>query len=335
VTELARLATTRGEYTLACALLEEALSLYQALGDLFRIGHVLHLLSRVYFVSQGGLGRAAAQAEQGLALNRAVGSKLFIASLLWLLAEIYLVQREQNQARELAEESVAIFREVGSGGDSAAARLSLARIVASQGDRAAAATLYQESLALLHQRGDQESIAACLERLGAVVAAPGPGVAPPVGILPEGRGTRWAAQLWGAAEALREQIGASLPPVYRSDHEQAVTAARSASGEKGFAAAWAEGRSMTPEQALAAQGQALQPKPAPPARSATAYPGGLTAREVEVLPLVAEGLTDAQIAERLIIRPRTVNNHLTSIYSKLAISSRAAATRYTLERQLI
>src|SRR6266567_137038 len=55
----------------------------------------------------------------------------------------------------------------------------------------------------------------------------------------------------------------------------------------------------------------------------------------EVLRLVAQGLTDVQVAELLVISPRTVNWHLTSIYSKLQVSSRCAATRYAIEHQLI
>jgi DNA-binding NarL/FixJ family response regulator len=62
--------------------------------------------------------------------------------------------------------------------------------------------------------------------------------------------------------------------------------------------------------------------------------GGLTPREIEVLHLVAEGLTDAQIAERLYIGARTVNHHVRSIYDKLDIHSRAAATRFVLEHRL-
>ena len=64
-------------------------------------------------------------------------------------------------------------------------------------------------------------------------------------------------------------------------------------------------------------------------------PAGLTAREFEVLRLIAQGWTDAQIAEHLVISPRTVNRHTTSLYSKLGISSRAAATRYALEHHML
>ena len=92
---------------------------------------------------------------------------------------------------------------------------------------------------------------------------------------------------------------------------------------------------MTPEQALAAEGQPILPTPTPPARSAATYPDGLTAREVEVLRLLAQGLTSAQIAEQLMIGVVTVNFHVRSIYSKLGVSSRAAATRYALEHHLV
>jgi DNA-binding NarL/FixJ family response regulator len=95
---------------------------------------------------------------------------------------------------------------------------------------------------------------------------------------------------------------------------------------------------MTPEQVLTTQGPAtmsIEPSSAPPAKRLPTYPGGLTAREVEVLRLVAQGLTDAQVAEHLVISPRTVNWHLTAIYSKLQVSSRSAATRYAIECHLI
>jgi DNA-binding NarL/FixJ family response regulator len=176
--------------------------------------------------------------------------------------------------------------------------------------------------------GDQRLIAASLKELSDIVAAQGE--------------LAWAARLWGAAEALREAKGTPLPPVYRADYEQAVAAARSHLGEKALATAWAQGRTMSPEQALAAREPATTStpipaeRPSPPLTTArVTYPDGLTAREVEVIGLVAQGLSDAQVAEQLVISPRTVHAHLSSIYSKLSITSRSAATRYAIEHHLI
>ena len=95
---------------------------------------------------------------------------------------------------------------------------------------------------------------------------------------------------------------------------------------------------MTWEQALAARGPVTataEPQSTLPTKSPPSYPDGLTAREVEVLHLLAQGLTDAHIAEKLIISPRTVNTHLTAIYGKIQVSSRSAATRYSIEHHLL
>jgi len=69
--------------------------------------------------------------------------------------------------------------------------------------------------------------------------------------------------------------------------------------------------------------------------TAPAYPAGLSAREVEVLRLVAQGLTNPQVAERLSLSPRTVGQHLSSIYNKLGVATRAAATRFAVEQRLL
>ena len=67
---------------------------------------------------------------------------------------------------------------------------------------------------------------------------------------------------------------------------------------------------------------------------APVYPAGLSAREAEVLRLIAQGLTNAQAAERLFLSPRTVDQHLRSIYGKLSVENRAAATRFAVEHGL-
>ena len=90
---------------------------------------------------------------------------------------------------------------------------------------------------------------------------------------------------------------------------------------------------MTVEQAVE---YALKPPPTTPGLAVPpAHPAGLSAREVEVLKLVAKGLTNAQVAQELFISARTVNRHLNSIYHKLNVHSRAAATRFAVEHDLV
>ena len=99
---------------------------------------------------------------------------------------------------------------------------------------------------------------------------------------------------------------------------------------------------MSLEQVLATQGTAeihalipTEPSSTPPVRVPSTSSAGLTTREMDVLRLLAGALTSAQIAERLVIGLVTVNSHVRSIYSKLGVTSRAAATRYVLEHHLL
>jgi DNA-binding NarL/FixJ family response regulator len=143
----------------------------------------------------------------------------------------------------------------------------------------------------------------------------------------------WSALLWGAAENWLVSYSVAIP---RSISERMRASARSHLGEATFTQALEKGRAMTPAQALAAhEAQQSEHASLPAKKHAAAYPDGLTPREVEVLRLVAGGLTDAQVAEHLVISLRTVNAHLTSIYQKIHVSSRGAATRYALEHRLV
>ena len=113
----------------------------------------------------------------------------------------------------------------------------------------------------------------------------------------------------------------------RTAYERSIAAARTQLDPATFTAAWTSGRTLTPEQAFAV-------RDAPPAFRSPGTAGDLSAREREVLRLLAQGLTNAQIAGQLVISPRTVNAHLRSIYTKLAVTTRTAATRYALAHHL-
>jgi predicted ATPase/class 3 adenylate cyclase/DNA-binding CsgD family transcriptional regulator len=319
---LAFIADQQGEYTRGRALCEESLALYRERES--KIGIVASLLELAFLLyhSQSDPVLLRSVLEEGLALSRELGFPTDIAIFFCLAGQLALSQGNAIKARPLIEEALALFRKGGDRHATALALSLLARVEARQGNHPAARALYKESLAMA-ARGvtGKELIPSCLEGLAGVLASQG-----------ELARATW---LWGAAETLRQALGVPIPPVERATYEQAVATARSQLGERAFAAAWAEGRTMSPEQALAAEGQPLLPTPTPPATQAATYPDGLTAREVEVLRLLAQGLTDAQIAEHLVLSLHTIHAHLRTIYSKLGVTSRSAATRYAFEHQLV
>jgi DNA-binding NarL/FixJ family response regulator len=128
-----------------------------------------------------------------------------------------------------------------------------------------------------------------------------------------------------------------------ADQERAMATVRTRLGEKTFAARWAEGQALTLEQAIAYALTAPQVPEAvlsaseenPLVLPPPTYPAGLTAREVEVLRFMAQGLPYAEIADKLVISRRTVNSHVTSIFSKLVVTARAAATRFAIDHHLV
>ena len=155
----------------------------------------------------------------------------------------------------------------------------------------------------------------------------------------------WAALLWGAADAFQETTNVLVAAIVRPGYERAVARVQAQLGEPEFAAAWATGRTMTLEQVLAQEEVTLlspamapelsQTQPATAPTESATYPAGLTAREVQVLRLVAQGLTNAQIAGQLVLSHHTVNNHVRSILSKLGVASRSGATRFAIEHKLL
>jgi predicted ATPase/DNA-binding CsgD family transcriptional regulator len=314
----------QGDYVKARTLIEEALTLSREMNNTWAIASSLVRLAQIFFF-QGDHVRAYSMAGESLALARKVGDKKWIAYALAILGYVAFVQGDQARSRSLLEESLTFHKEVRDLRGISIGLYSLGWLEFVQGNLVTARALFEESQVMLKKIHLQWHYALCLDGLAAVVSAQ--------------EHPEWAAQIWGATETLRETLGLSTPPLIRVLYESTITAARAYLGEKAFAGIWAEGRTMTPEQALAAKGsETISPQRSvvlPPLHTDAAAPFGLTRRELEVLHLVAQGLTDAQVAENLVISHRTVNTHLTSIYGKIGVSSRSAATRYVIEHHII
>lgn len=113
-------------------------------------------------------------------------------------------------------------------------------------------------------------------------------------------------------------------------HQRHQHEARARVGEHDWAATWNAGRALPLHEVLN-----IASEPPTANHRSRPFPAGLTSREVEVLRLTAEGLTNAQVADQLGLSPRTIGQHLRSIYTKLDVSSRTAATRFAIEHDLI
>jgi predicted ATPase len=231
-------ALSQGDYTSAHSIAEECLEAFKALDDRRSIAGSLKLLGETIFF-QGDDESASILLEESLARFREVDDKSSIADTLYHLGQVVLHRGDVATAHALAEDSLGIHKEIESPSGQSRSLALLAKVALRQGDYPAAHTLYEQSLAIAKEARDEEAIVACLDGLANVV-------------LVEGE-PAWAARLWGATETLGDTRGRFLPPVERVPYEQAVAAARAQLGEKDFAIAWADGRAMTPEQALAAK----------------------------------------------------------------------------------
>ena len=348
---LAVIAWATGDFGLARSYAEDALATAQvparALEDKVIRAYLIVLLGQIA-LEQGEDTKARALLEEGLLLHQEAGDTRGSLGALYFLERLLLAQSEFDQARAYAEKQLELSHAIGFQVSAAGALSFLGRVALEEGNVAAADGLFAESLALLREESEHWSIAVILQGIGVTLTA--------LGCAED------AVRLWGTAEAFCAAMEIPLPADERAFVERARVAALSHLGEEAFTVAWIEGSALTPEHAL---NQALAgaihaaSSSQPPARGAkgandsdaghepqrqrsslqspssvSAVPNDLTRREIEVLRLVAQGLTDAQVAEALVISPRTVNAHLRSIYRKLGITSRHAATLFAIEHSL-
>ncbi len=236
--KLASVAVEQGEYSRARFLVEESLALYREVGDKRGIANALFVWARMLFWSAGDLERARALLEESLVLSREVGDKGIESFGEFLLGMVAFFQGEYSRARFLLEESLALSKKMGYQRFIALGLFGLGSVAFVQGDSVTAYALLEESLALFRKIDDQSMMVYCLENLAVVVVAQGQ--------------LTWGVRLWGAVETVREACGVPRPSAMRLLCEQSLATARAQVDEEAFAAVWAEGRAMTPEQALAA-----------------------------------------------------------------------------------
>jgi predicted ATPase/DNA-binding SARP family transcriptional activator/DNA-binding CsgD family transcriptional regulator len=302
-----------GDYERAMKLAEESLALSREANDLGGMADSLLLLGTASMWGSGNLEQARAFYEEGLVISRELGSASFLRSCLNSVALTYLLQRDLERAEALAEEAAALSREAGDRTLLPLPLHILGRVALLGGDLERAEALHKESLALSGEMGGSAHTLAFLKGLACVAGAKGE--------------VEKAARLFGAAEALREAMGVGQWAALRTLEEPYLVGARSRLKEGAWTKAWEEGGAMSMERAIEYalsedDSSTIATRTPEHTSSATARALALTRREREVARLVAQGLTNRQIAEALFVSERTVDHHVSNILRKLSLSSR-------------
>jgi predicted ATPase/class 3 adenylate cyclase/DNA-binding CsgD family transcriptional regulator len=317
-------ASFRGDRAAARGHEEEAAALFRAAGDRWGFAQ-----ARLYFavVSFPHDDAAAWRAlEESRAVFSELGDAWALAAVVGLLAAVAKRRGDAAAARALMAEGLTLARRTGDRWRVAVQLEGSGNLARDERDLPEATDFYREALALYRELGDRAGVVSCLERLAEVAELAGD--------------TPRAARLFGAAEAHRGQSDLRYRPAPVASDPGAIAAARGRLRQPALAAAWAQGRAAALEGAVAEALADAPPQPAarsggPPPAAGSAQPAEpVSARELEVAALVARGLTNRQIAERLVISVRTVDRHVENLLRKLGLAGRAQIAAWVVERRL-
>ncbi|HJZ45830.1 MAG TPA: tetratricopeptide repeat protein, partial [Roseiflexaceae bacterium] len=236
------LAAVQIDYEDALACYTQSLEAARQIGDQFSIARALINLGDIS-MNQEDFAQAHTYYSESLGIFQALKHRFGIAQALHNLGLTALHQEDYPLAKHYLEEALALFKDNGDVYQIATLLSDLGELALAQRDYARSRRLYIESLELRRELNSRDEIADCLESLATVAGAMG---------YPER-----AACLGGAVEALREALGTLLAPSERSTYERAISSGRSQISEAAWAAAWAEGRTMAIEQAIALAKESL------------------------------------------------------------------------------
>ncbi len=307
------LAFSQGDTTRATTLLEESLALSRNQNDNWGIAWSLHGLGRVASFHDA-FERAVALLEESLTLFRELGDTSGYAYSLYYLGIVARYQGDYARAAALLEESLSMSRATRDTWLIAWILIHMGQLACTLGDYPRAVAAQQESLILCEELKTAWGMAACLESLARVAQAQA---------MMEG-----AVRLFSAGAALRDRYG--LAAIDLGD----LARTRKELSRDRFAAAWAEGQAMTLEQAIREASNVASPiKDAAVHDPALVEP--LNERERGMLRLIADGLSNHEIAERLVISLSTVKWHINNLFGKLDVHSRTQATARAKELGLL
>ena len=321
----ARLAYRQGDGERARMLCERGLELSRAHDDQPDIIPLL-MLSGIFAMVDAGYERATELFTNSLAVSRQQGDKWWSAEALAFLGTVAGIRGDNSGAAARCSESLTLAKETGSTNAITFALRNLGLLALRQGRYEQAAAYYRESLMRCREARTPGVITECLEGLAWAASARAD--------------YKRAARLLGAVEASFQALGGGQFSLYfdQSEHARYVASTRAGLGAAAFEAAWGEGWAMLLEQAVefALTTRTDAPTPARAGNDGAAHekPSPLTVREREVAALVAQGMTNREIAAALVVTERTAETHVQNILNKLGFGTRAQVAAWAVEQGL-
>jgi predicted ATPase/DNA-binding CsgD family transcriptional regulator len=316
----------QGQPGAALPLIERGLGLARRLAEPYLTGRLLS--ARAYAANAAGdQAGAARDAAEAVRLFRQAGVRLQAGTMLGNLGYYELWTGDLNAARQHLAESLDIGRALHDrhGAVMGTFNLGLAEYLGGSPD--AAGALFAGSLDLARRMGMRANVAYAL--LGLALVGRG------------GDGPGWSARLHGAADQALSNLGHALEPLEARLADADRQRLRAAMGSQAFDAEYAAGRTLDlasvadqARQAIKAE-RAGAPVSEPDAAAAGQAMTVLTPRELDVLKLVAQGLSNSDIARQLVLSEHTVKRHLANILHKLGLSTRAAAAAWGVRTGLV
>ena len=309
-----RLAVLQGEIDLGRPLLEEALAHATAAGDTTWRAHALHGLA-LASAFWGEPAAARPLLEEALALHRTGNDGFGVPLALVQLATVHATLDEPDKAMAYAEECIALSEAASERWCAALARWVEALVQWRLGRGARARTYARDVLRLKEPFGDRMGMAMSVEVVAWAEAETGDATA--------------AARLLGAVQTALDSIGAALFGHLQEDHDRCLARTRETLGDTAFRRAFDEGTVLRFDEAVAlASGRRT-------AVVAQTYGDAvrLTPRQREIAALVAEGFTNREIAERLVVAQRTAEGHVASILDRLNLTSREQLAAWVATQQ--
>jgi non-specific serine/threonine protein kinase len=308
----------QGDTDGALALRDEGAALARWLGDGRALAHATHVCGMAAW-AQGDLREAIPLLTEALERARTDGddpTETFI-DLLFLAMTTALLGDARSAAR--SAETLAAAQSAGAEWSIAWGKWALGLHHFVQGDNRHATGLFQDALRLHRTFSNQWGYAWCTEALAWTAATV--------------EQYERASRLLGATEATLRAIGGMGGfKLFAAAHERCEAQLRHALGDDAYATAVQRGTDLSLDQAIAyALGQ--QARTQSPAPSLTRAPGALTRRERQVAELIAQGLSNKQIATILVIAPRTAEGHVERILTKLGFTSRTQIATWAAARE--